>query len=192
MILLLGDECNITNYFKSNNINYIITNNKFDLEFLKSNNVKFIISYKYRHIIKKNIIDLNIPIVNLHISFLPWNRGADPNLWSFLENTKKGITIHYINEGIDTGDIIYQEEYSFDDSETLESTYIFLNNEIQKLFINNFKNIISNNCPRIKQNLNEGTLHKMKDKEVFFNKIIKNDGYNITIKKIIELNLNNI
>ncbi|MCL0081308.1 hypothetical protein M1N64_03665 [Peptococcaceae bacterium] len=42
--------------------------------------------------------------INLHISFLPWNRGADPNFWSFIENAPVGVSIHYLDEGIDTGD----------------------------------------------------------------------------------------
>ena len=65
--------------------------------------VDFIISYGYRHILKKDLIEM-FPrkIANLHISLLPWNRGADPNLWSFLEDTPKGVTIHYIDCSVDT------------------------------------------------------------------------------------------
>jgi len=41
-----------------------------------------VISYGYRHILKKEIIESSkAPIVNLHISYLPWNRGAHPNFW---------------------------------------------------------------------------------------------------------------
>ena len=63
----------------------------------------------------------------MHISLLPWNRGYHPNIWSFLEDTPKGVTIHYINEGIDTGDIIVQKEIVIDeDKETLKSSYEIL------------------------------------------------------------------
>ena len=47
-------------------------------------------------------------VVNLHIAYLPYNRGADPNLWSVLEDTPAGVSIHYVDEGVDTGDIIAQ------------------------------------------------------------------------------------
>ena len=152
MILFLGVEsCSITNYFDKENIKYIFNSNIINSEYVINNNVDIIISYRYRHIIKKDIINLNIIIINLHISLLPWNRGSDPNLWSFLDNTKKGITIHYIDEGLDTGDIIYQKEFYFDYKETLVSTYIFLNDEIQKLFITNFDNIIKNTQINIKR-----------------------------------------
>ena len=54
-----------------------------------------IISYSYRYIIAKEMIDfMPTSIVNLHISYLPWNRGASPNFWSFIEDTPKGVTIH--------------------------------------------------------------------------------------------------
>ena len=56
----------------------------FDVDFLKRNSIDFAVSYKFRHIVKSSIIEhLNGKIINLHISLLPWNRGADPNLWSF-------------------------------------------------------------------------------------------------------------
>ena len=45
-----------------------------------------IISFGYKHIIKKEVIsNSNIPIINLHISYLPWNKGAHLNFWSFNE-----------------------------------------------------------------------------------------------------------
>ena len=71
----------------------------------------WVVSYGYSHIIKQDMIDkAKNPIINLHISYLPFNKGADPNFWSWLENTLKGVTIHQIDKGIDTGDILIQKE----------------------------------------------------------------------------------
>lgn len=95
------------------------------------------------HIIGKNVIDL-VPecIINLHISLLPWNKGADPNFWSFVGNTPKGVTIHRVSPEIDGGDILLQKEVTFDEKdETLKSSYSRLHNEIQKLFISNWDRI---------------------------------------------------
>ena len=60
-------------------------------------NIDFIISYGCRHILRKDILD-KFPnkAINFHISLLPWNKGADPNLWSFLEDSPKGVTAHYL------------------------------------------------------------------------------------------------
>jgi len=95
----------------------------------------FIISYGYRHILKPGIIRrFRHHAINLHISLLPWNRGADPNVWSWLEDTPKGLTIHYMDEGVDTGDILVQREMTFSPDETLRSTYQTLSDSIEVLF----------------------------------------------------------
>jgi len=122
-------------------------------------------------------------IVNLHISLLPWNRGADPNLWSFLKDTPKGITIHYIDSGVDTGDILLQKEFDFNlEEDTLKTTYDFLNKEIIRLFKNNYKKIFHNLIKPQKQNLFSGSVQKLKDK-VKYKKFLKN-GWNTKINKI--------
>ena len=133
-------------------------------EYIKNNNVNFIISYNYRIIIKPDIIDL-LPhrIINLHTSYLPYNRGASPNIWSFIENTPCGVTIHEIDSGIDTGNIIIQEEINYDYSkETLESTYIKSNEIIQELFKKYWLKIKNNEIIPQKQT-GKGTFHLAKD-----------------------------
>ena len=61
------------------------------------------ISYGYRRILNyKTLKQLKRPIVNLHISYLPYNKGIYPNLNAFINNTPKGVTIHEIDKGIDT------------------------------------------------------------------------------------------
>lgn len=108
---------------------------------------RIIISYAYRHIIRSDVIEyMHGKIINLHCSFLPWNRGASPNVWSFLDNTPKGVTIHIVDKGLDTGDIIYQKECFFDASlETFESTYEKLQIEIMGLFKQNWNEIFNRN-----------------------------------------------
>ena len=119
-----------------------------------------IISFGYRHIIKKEVIsNLNLPIINLHISYLPWNKGAHPNFWSFYDCTPSGITIHLMDEGIDTGPIIYQRYVNFEDNElTFMQTYNRLIKEIEKLFIANIKDIITGNYIP-KQQRRKGSYH---------------------------------
>lgn len=104
-----------------------------------------VICFGYRHVIKKEIIqNTNIPIVNLHISYLPWNRGAHPNFWSFWDNTPAGVTIHEVDEGIDTGPIMFQRMIVFDiEKETFATTYSKLIENIEELFIENLDGITS-------------------------------------------------
>ncbi len=103
-----------------------------------------IISFGYRHILKKKVLDQIVcPIINLHISYLPYNRGAHPNFWSFFENTPHGVTIHLIDDGIDTGPILFQKYVHFDDSKvTFANSYQTLFREVESLFISHLAAIL--------------------------------------------------
>lgn len=48
--------------------------------------------------------------IHIHHGLLPHWRGTDIPFWVLYENKQAGFTIHYIDEGIDTGDIIYKEK----------------------------------------------------------------------------------
>jgi methionyl-tRNA formyltransferase len=142
----------------------VLCSGKLTLSYVKSLSPYILISYNYRHIVTEDIINLmNGRIINLHISLLPWNRGADPNLWSFLEETPKGVTVHLIDKGIDTGDILLQEEIRLNEhTETLESSYKKLHAEIQKLFITNW-DAIKNFEISPKPQFGKGSFHRSKD-----------------------------
>lgn len=106
--------------------------------------------------------------INLHISYLPWNRGSDPNLWSFIDNTKKGVSIHYMDKGLDTGDIIAQKEIEFDIyNETFSSSYERLHLEIQKLFKEIWNDVKIKNINPKKQ-AKKGSYHSSIDKNIYF------------------------
>ena len=83
-----------------------------------------ILSFGFRHLIRDSFLEaLAGQAFNVHISLLPWNRGADPNFWSWVTNTPKGVTIHQIDSGIDTGPIIAQKQATLNPQHTLRSTY---------------------------------------------------------------------
>lgn len=94
------------------------------------------ISYTYSFMVKQDVIDaLNGNIVNIHNSLLPWNRGSDPNLWSIIDNSPRGVTLHYISSGVDKGEIIAQDFDSLDyENDTLKSSYERLNKIAIELF----------------------------------------------------------
>ena len=103
-----------------------------------------IICYGYKHIISENLLKkIKCFILNLHISYLPYNKGAHPNFWSFYDDTPAGVTIHLVDKGVDTGPILYQKRVIFNDKEvTFEQTYDKLKKEIEKLFIENISEIL--------------------------------------------------
>lgn len=101
-----------------------------------------LVSYGYRHILGRDVLDVT-PAVNLHISLLPWNRGADPNLWSWIDGTPKGVTVHWMTEGVDKGPIIAQREVDLDPRGTLAETYGVLQDAMVDVFTEAWPAIVS-------------------------------------------------
>ena len=153
--------------------NIVSISEKFDFDRLSKINPDIIISYNYRFILKKDIISFpEWGVINLHISYLPWNRGADPNFWSNVEGTPKGVTIHYIDVGVDTGDIIAQKIVVFSDNDTLSTSYAKLHEEIQNLFYKIWPEIKAGKNNRQVQT-GKGSQHLIKDRSDFEYLLIK-------------------
>ena len=165
-ILILGynqKETKIYRFIKSFDKNIVVYNSKKKLKLKYFMKFDLILSFGYRHIIDEFIIKkLRRPIINLHMSYLPYNRGSHPNFWSFMEGTPSGVTIHEVNKGIDTGKIIAQKKINFNLKKnskiTFFQSYKILFNELEKLFLKNLKNLITGNYKTRKQPCG-GTIH---------------------------------
>ena len=185
-VLFLGGQGSkeLFNWLTEQGEEVFYTEDKITVEGLNKLRPDIIVSYNYRYIIKKEIIDfVKGNAVNLHISYLPYNKGAHPNVWSFLEDTPKGVTIHCIDEGIDTGKIIVQKEVAIDeDRETLKSSYEFLHAEMRSLFKETWDQIKSGAImPRDQEG--HGTLHFMRD-FVKIEPLIKEKGWDTPISEL--------
>lgn len=158
------------------------TDRPVSVELLTQNQIDFVVCYGYRHRIDKQVIDL-LPgkIVNLHISLLPYNRGADPNFWSFVEGTPKGVTIHQIDEGLDTGDILVQAEVEFGEDETLKTSYEQLQQKIRELFYRHWVQIRAGEIPPRPQ-LGLATSHRSKDKRALAHLLTQ--GYDTPVVRL--------
>ncbi len=156
-LLYLGVESKLIDFLKNYGDLEVFQEKNLEKNFVK--NFDWIISYGYRFLIEKEILEITKnPIINLHISYLPYNRGADPNYWSFKEKSPKGVSIHKIDNSIDGGDIYIQKRIYFQKPETLRTSYNILKNEIEDLFIKNFNKIISGKIIATKQS-GKGTIH---------------------------------
>ena len=167
------------------------TEEKLDVHSLSSGMYDVIVSHKYRHIVRTEIIKLfEGRIINLHASYLPFNRGADPNLWSHLDQTPSGISIHHLTKGLDTGNIIYRKKMSFENETTLKDSYEALEN----LMVNSFITVFQEYCTkgsfthgRPQCELSKGifTFHFAKEKEDFIASFEK--GWETSISDAIQL-----
>ena len=157
-----------------------VFNNRLDKDFIEKNQYDFIVSFGYRFLLNENVIkSVKRTSFNLHIGFLPYNRGAHPNFWSNVESTPSGVTIHEIDKGLDTGDIIYQKEIKISkEKHTFASSYKLLIFEIEKLFSLNWENLRADKYQLIKQDM-KGTFHEKKDLEKYKKFLI--DGWETNI-----------
>ncbi len=101
---------------------------------------------------KKDILSI-VPCVNFHPALLPKNRGANPYFWSIYLNQKvTGLTIHFMNEKFDRGDIILQEAITIDENETGE-TLKGKTTALAKVMVGEFLDLFNNKqLQPIKQN----------------------------------------
>lgn len=135
-----------------------------DKQIIQPKNFDLIISFGYRHLINKNIIaQFTNKIINLHISYLPWNRGAHPIFWSFYENTPSGVSIHIIDSGIDTGPVLLQKIAILDSKNlTFFQAHQILIEEIESLFIENIDDLLNGKITPIQQKF-IGSYHNLAD-----------------------------
>jgi len=112
---LLG---NLKMYSSRNNISYYYMKNGSDQNlqnWVKKLNPDVIIVYSMSQLLKENIFTIpKYGTINLHSALLPSYRGPNPDFWMYYDGLSKGgVTVHYIDKGEDTGDIIYQKQYDF-------------------------------------------------------------------------------
>ena len=95
------------------------------VERLREEAPDLIVVAAFGQILSKEILDLpRLGCVNVHASLLPAYRGAAPIQWAVINGEEKsGVTIMQMDEGLDTGDILLQEEIPLVADETGESLY---------------------------------------------------------------------
>jgi methionyl-tRNA formyltransferase len=97
--------------------------------------------------------------INTHPSLLPYNRGKHYNFWALVEQAPFGVTLHFIDSGIDTGAIIFQTSIDYDWCDTGETLYKKAQAEMIKLFIENYHLIRIGNYKKKPQDIKSGSYH---------------------------------
>ncbi len=128
------------------------------------NNIEFIEKIKnlkpdvicvvaYGKILPKDILEIpKLGCINVHGSLLPKYRGAAPIQWAVLNGDKTtGITTMYMNEGMDTGDMILKEEVEIGENETTGELWNRLSKIGGKLLVETLEQIGKGIAPREKQ-----------------------------------------
>ena len=135
-------------------------------EIIEKLNPELIVVVAYGKILPKNIIDFpKYGCINVHGSLLPKYRGAAPIQWSIINGDKiTGITTMYMNEGLDTGDILLQSKVFIGDDETSEELKARLSIIGADLLLGTLKKLENNELAPIPQNDDEASLSPPLDK----------------------------
>ena len=159
----VADKFNL-NLYEEKNINDQNFLNK-----IKSLNLDLIVCVNFDQILKKDIINLpTIGCINTHASLLPKYRGRAPLNWAMINGEEySGVTVHFIDEGIDTGDIILQEKIKIDEDYYICDLLNKVKNIYPKIVLDSIKSLECNNLNLIKPDLSKG---------FYVNKRNKDDG----------------
>ncbi len=108
-----GKKYNIPVLWNSN-----INSDEF-LELLKTFEADIFVSMSFNQIFKERIIEFpREKTINCHAGKLPFYRGRNVLNWALINDEKEfGITVHYVDSGIDTGDIILQKTFPINESD---------------------------------------------------------------------------
>ena len=136
------------------------------LEAIEALNPEIGISALFGYIVPPDLLDL-MPAgcLNIHPAFLPYNRGAFPDAWSIIDGTPAGVTLHYMDSGLDTGEIVAQREVVKEPVDTGASLYRKLERESLSLFKETWPLIRSGAADRTPQRIDDGTFHRVCDVE---------------------------
>lgn len=124
------------------------------IEKIKSFNADIAVVSAFDFLLSKELIEtMPLGFINCHPSLLPHYRGGNPYFHVIANGeTKTGVTIHYMDEKFDTGDIITQCEVDIAPNDTLGTLFPTLNNKTAELLLKTLDKIESGQpINRIKQ-----------------------------------------
>jgi len=129
---------------------------KKSISYFQKLNIDIIILAWWPYILKQPYLSLpNKYTINMHPSFLPYGKGKHPYFWSIIENTKFGVSLHVVNNEIDSGKIIARDLINI---EWVDNGYTLREKSRKKLFLlfkKNFLSIIEDKITFIKNSKNK-------------------------------------
>jgi len=139
------------------------------------NDKDIVLSCQYGYKIPQSLIDSHI-CVNVHYGLLPYFAGCNPIYWQMTKSMTAGVTLHYVDSGFDSGDIIDTYEFPHYGA-TADEVYAECERGGFLLFEKHYKNILNKTAPRKKQDLTLRKYYKKDDVNFsVVNKTFKNNN----------------
>jgi len=163
---------------------------------LRELELDYIIAVHFPYIFPKEVLEIpKEGVLNLHPAFLPYNRGWHTPSWSILENTPAGATLHFMDEGIDTGDIVHQRKIEILPNDTAHSLYARIKEAEFGVFKEAWPLLLTKRYLRRPQDPSQGTTHRRKDllrPEIQKLQLDQLEAIGDTLKRLRALTTNNI
>jgi len=144
------------------------------IKFLTQLDLDFIVCAHFAYIMPGPVLAIpRVGVLNLHPAYLPYNRGWHTPSWALLDQTPIGATLHFMDNGIDTGDIIHQKLLDVSPADTADPLYHRLKCLELEVFEEAWPRLRDGSFQRQPQDPAVGTIHKRK--ELFAEKVQKID-----------------
>lgn len=134
------------------------------LQALRNLDLDYLIAVHFPYAVPETVLSIpRVGVLNLHPGYLPYNRGWHTPSWALLEGTPIGATLHFMDAGIDTGDIVHQRPLLPTPGDTANTLY----QRIKKLELETFQEawprVAAGAFQRRAQEPAAGTTHRRKD-----------------------------
>ena len=138
-------------------------NSEENIKALKALNLDYIIGVHFPYIIPNEVLSIpKVGFLNLHPSYLPYNKGWHTPSWAILEGTPYGATLHFMSIQLDEGDVILQKRIEIGPGDTANSLYAKVLKLEEKVFMEALPDLVSLKPNRTKQT-HLGTSHTRKE-----------------------------
>jgi methionyl-tRNA formyltransferase len=163
-------EYSVKKVAKNNGIRIIKTDSLKSEDFLENIrklSIDIIISIASSRIFGKSILSIpNLKCLNVHAGMLPKYRGINPSFWALLNQEKKSaVTVHFINEEIDAGDIIQQDIFAIDGIQSLHTVYTKILEIAPNTILKSLINIKEGKVKTVKNERSDSTYYSFPRKE---------------------------
>lgn len=130
----------------------IVSPDPYDADSVDEFSPDIILSSGYDRLLRpKTIQKYSQRIINLHAAYLPWARGIGTTLFATILRYPYGVSVHFINEGLDTGNLIARKIVQTEQDDTLRTLYLKLLSATENLFFESFPKIVSGQTNGVSQ-----------------------------------------
>jgi methionyl-tRNA formyltransferase len=139
-------------------------NDEASLDALRALHLDFIVCVHFPVLIRRPVLEVaRSGVLNLHPAYLPYNRGWHTPSWAILEGTPAGASLHFMSEGLDSGDVVYQEQIAVDPADTAHTLYMKLKALELRVFAEGWRRLCEGRATRQAQPERDATFHRRRD-----------------------------